>query len=317
LVALALSVRVPGVAYLFTWPVLLATAALFLTRGRVIGQWIAAIVTLLILAGFIYGVSVVMLGVAGVGAIALAVVTSLIALLLAPLLELVVGNSRWFGAGLLSAASVWCAMIAALTVHPSGDHPLRTALVYAENADSGDAWLGTMGRVRDDWTRAAVGTQRPQAPEWTGRLTESLARFVGRKVGRVPLVYPLTTVLGDSVISGVRHVTLRANAPAGTTGLVMRVSGAKVLESSIDGRDVDTARYRYRPRDWVMQYWAVPDSGAIVGLSVPAGAHFEFELAARRPGIPEVPGVLIPPRPDYVVPSQTGDVNIVYRTWRF
>jgi hypothetical protein len=171
--------------------------------------------------------------------------------------------------------------------------------------------------VRDDWTRAAVGTQRPQAPEWTGRLTESLARFVGRKVGRVPLVYPLTTVLGDSVISGVRHVTLRANAPAGTTGLVMRVSGAKVLESSIDGRDVDTARYRYRPRDWVMQYWAVPDSGAIVGLSVPAGAHFEFELAARRPGIPEVPGVLIPPRPDYVVPSQTGDVNIVYRTWRF
>jgi hypothetical protein len=317
LVALALAVRVPGVAYLFTWPVLFAAAALLLARGRAIGEWIAAIVTLLILPGFIYGVSVVMLGLAGAGAIALAVMVSLIALLLTPLLELVVRDTHWFGVGVLAAASVMCAMIAALTVHPSGDHPLRTALVYAENADSGDAWLGTMDRVRDDWTRAAVGTQRQQAPAWTGRLTESLARFVGRKVGRVPLVYPLTTVLGDSVINGVRRVTLRANAPAGTIGLIMRVTGAKVLESSIDGRVVDTARYRYRPHDWVMQYWAVPDSGAIVGISVPAGVHFEFELAARRPGIPAVPELMISPRPEYVVPSQTGDVNIVYRAWRF
>jgi hypothetical protein len=27
--------------------------------------------------------------------------------------------------------------------------------------------------------------------------------------------------------------------------------------------------------------------------------------------------VTIPPRPAYVVPSQTGDVSIVYRQWRF
>jgi len=97
----------------------------------------------------------------------------------------------------------------------------------------------------------------------------------------------------------------------------MRARGAKVLESSIDGRVVDTTRYRHRARDWVMQYWAVPDTGAIVALSIPAGGHIDFDLAARRPGIPPVPGVTIPPRPPYVVPSQTGDVSIVYRQWRF
>lgn len=317
LLAVALAVRVPGVAYLFTWPLILAAATALLERGRLIGQWIAAIVTLLILAGFIYGVSVVMLGVAGAGAIALAVVTSLVGLLLMPLLELVVGDTRWLGVGSIAAVSVGCLVIAALTVHPSADHPLRTGLTYAENADSTDAWLGTMGRVRDDWTRAAIGTGVSAAPAWTTRLSESLASFTGRRVGRVALEYPAAKLIGDSVVAGVRRVTLRANAPAGTTGLVMRVSGARVLESSIDGREVDTTRYRHRTRDWAMQYWAVPDSGAVVALSVPAGAHFDFELAARRPGIPSVPGVVIPRRPEYVVPSQSGDVSIVYREWRF
>jgi hypothetical protein len=112
-------------------------------------------------------------------------------------------------------------------------------------------------------------------------------------------------------------MVLRATAPPGTTALVMRARGAQVLTSSIDGRVVDTTRYRYRARDWVMQYWAVPDTGALVTLSVPAGSHIDFDLAARRPGIPPVPGVTIPPRPLHVVPSQTGDVNIVYRHWRF
>ena len=90
-----------------------------------------------------------------------------------------------------------------------------------------------------------------------------------------------------------------------------------VLTSSIDGRVVDTTRYRRRTRDWVIQYWAVPDTGAIVALSIPAGGHIDFDLAARMPVIPPVPGVTIPPRPPYVVPSQTGDVSIVYRQLRF
>jgi hypothetical protein len=103
----------------------------------------------------------------------------------------------------------------------------------------------------------------------------------------------------------------------GTTGLVMRASGAKVLASSIDGRVVDTTRYRARTRDWIMQYWAVPDTGAIVALSIPASGKIEFDLAARRSGIPPIPGVTIPARPSYVVPSQTGDVSIAYRQLRF
>jgi hypothetical protein len=97
----------------------------------------------------------------------------------------------------------------------------------------------------------------------------------------------------------------------------MRARGARVLAASIDGRVVDTTRYRRRASEWTMQYWAVPDTGAIVELSIPAGGHIDFDLAARRPGIPSVPGVTKRERPPHVVPSGTGDVSVVYRQWRF
>ena len=313
--ALAISVRAPGVGYLFTWPLLFAAGAALLTRGRVVADWVAAAVTILMLVGFTYGVSVVMLGVAGTGAIALAVVTALVALLLAPLLEIVTGDARWSGTLWVAGAAVVIFVIAALTVDPSANHPLRSALVYAENADSSDAWLGTFSRPPDSWTRSVISEATP-APAWTTRITES-GRFTGRRVERAPLGIPTAVLVRDSATKGTRNLVLRVGAPAGTIALAMRARGAKVLTSSIDGRIVDTTRYRYRPRDWAMQYWAVPDTGAIISFSIPAGGHIDFDVSARLPGIPAVPGVTIPARPPYVVPSQSGDVSVIYREWHF
>ncbi|MEO7822686.1 MAG: M28 family peptidase, partial [Gemmatimonadaceae bacterium] len=316
--ALGVAILAPGVAYLFTWPLLFAAGAALLARGREAAEWATSVVTLFILAGFIYGVSVLLLGVTGTGAIALCVVASLIALLLAPQLELVAGNARWSAAPWLAGAGVACVGLAALTVRPSADHPLRSALVYAQNADSSDAWLGTLGGPTNEWTRDAIGEVTSGSyPEWTTRLSASSSRFTGRRVHQIPLDAPNATLIGDTLIDGARRVALHVRAPTGTTGLVMRVRGTRVLASSIDGRSVDTTRYRHRARDWVIQYWAVPDSGAMIGLSIPAGSQLDFELAARRPGIPPVPGLSILPRPPHVALSQTGDVSIVYRRVRF
>lgn len=317
IMSLTLSILVPGTGYLFTWPLLFAAGAALLTRGREIGQWLAAAVTTLILVGLLYGVSVVMLGLAGAGAAALAVVASLVALLLAPLLELIAGEQRWSGAPWLAGSGIACLAYGALTVHPTADHPLRSALVYAENGDSSEAWLGAFGGPRDQWTREVIGDNNAQrSPAWASRLLGGGNEFYGRKVERVPLGTPSATIVHDTVTGGLRRVALRVNAPAGTIALAMHARG-KVVASSIDGRVVDTTRFRRRTRDWMMQYWAIPDSGAVIELSVPAGRQIDFDVAARRPGIPPIPGVRTPQRPPYVVPSQTGDVNIVYRQWRF
>jgi hypothetical protein len=324
ILALGLSTRVPGTGYLFTWPLLFAAAAALLDRGRVVAEWLAVAVTLIMLAGFTYGTSVVLLGISTPGAIVLCLLTSLIALLLAPTLGTIMDSARWRSAAVLALASGACFAIAAVTVHPSAAHPVRTALVYAENADSSDAWLGSPGSPTDGWTRSVIGGDSSvHSPAWTTRLFGYAIPFAGRKVQRVTLGAPDAALIGDTTTNGARRVVLRVTAPAGTTGLLMRASGAHVLTTWIDGRLVDTTRYRSAGRgpdrsgDWIMQYWAVPDTGAIISLAVPAQTHLTFELAARRDNVPPIPGVTIPPRPADVVPSQTGDVSVVYRVRRF
>jgi hypothetical protein len=317
-IALFIALRFPGVAYLFIWPVLFAAAARLMRRARTIAGWVAAIVTLLLLGGFTYGVSVIMLGVTGAGGIAIGLLTSLIVLLLLPLVDVVTGEARWWSAALLASAGIACYAAVLMTIHPSADHPLRSALVYAENVDSTDAWLGAAGTPRDAWSRTVVGADlNAIVPAWTSNLSEYGGRFTGRRVPRVMVPGPAATVIRDSMTTGARQITFRVTALAGSTALLMRVRGARVLAATIDGRVVDATRYRYPSPDWVMQYWAIPDSGATVALKIAAASPIELELASRRPGIPSIPGVTIAPRPAYVVPSHEGDVSVVYKRAHF
>lgn len=313
LLSLVTSGWMPGASYLFTWPLLFALVA---ARSRnPIAEWVAALVTITLLAGFMFAVTAVMLGVGGAGAIALAVLTSLIAWLLSPILDVVINDAKLSGAVWLAGAAIVVAVVGLLIVKQNADHPTRTALIYAENADAPNAWLGAYGR-QDSWTRSAVGGETP-GPSWTSNLGESNVPLVGRQAPRVSLSAPTATFIRDTILNGARRVVLRVNAPPGTIMLTMHAFGAPVLTSSIDGRVVDTTRYRRHPPAWMMEYWAVPDSGAVVALSIPQGQHIDFDLAAWRPGLPTLPGITIPPRPPAVVPSQSGDVSVSYRRARF
>ena len=306
--ALVSSILAPGVSYLFTWPLLFALAA---ARSRhLIAEWIAAAVTLIMLAGLGYAVAAVMLGVSGVGAMALAVLTSLVTWLVLPLLERALAPMRWRGVAACAAAAGALAIVGLATIRASSDHPVPTSLVYAENPANGEAWLGSFN-VRDAWTRAALGTFG-QAPPWTAMARGFGGPMLGRAVPRAELAAPTATMLRDTLIDGARRVVFRVNVPVGTTSLMMHATGAPVLRTAIDARVVDTTRFRRHSRDWVMQYFAVPDSGAVISLAIPVGAHIGVDLAAIRPGLPALPGVRIPARSPSVVPVQSGDVSVAY-----
>ncbi|HEY4217200.1 MAG TPA: M20/M25/M40 family metallo-hydrolase [Gemmatimonadaceae bacterium] len=314
LLALVTAVMVPGTSYLFVWPAILSAAAALKPRWRVVAEWFAAAVTVILFAGFVYGAAVMLLGLSGPGAVAAAVISSLVIGLILPVLA-PIDALRWEGAAACGGVGVLLVVIGLVTVRPTANHPLRSRLIYAEHVDSTDAWLGSPEPLDNDWVRSAVGSPAV-TPAWTTRLSEYGNRFAGRSAPRVSLEAPSADLVRDTVINGARRVVLRVKAP-GATDLVMRAVGARVLTSSIDGRVVDTTRYRYHTGGWIMDYFAVPDTGAIVALSIPIGAQLGFELAAWTPGLPALPGKTIPPRPANVVPSQTGDVTVVYRALRF
>ena len=313
LLTVGVSVFSPGASYLFTWPVLFAVIAA--RSGNSVAWWVAAAVTLILLPGLVYTIPVVMIGLTGIGAAVLAAFTTLIVWLLAPLLVRPAGGRRrsWPLPAACAGGAALFAVIGATTSDPSANNPLPSALVYAQNADGGDAVLGSLGD-KSAWADAALGPTTTTPPAWASSLRSGI-RFGAKPYPRIDMAAPNATLVLDTLIDNARRVIIRLTVPPGTTDLAVRVLGAPVLRTAIDARVADTTRFRRHQSVWYWGIWGIPDSGSVLSLSVPVNAHFDLAMMARRPGLPSTAGV--PPRPPEVVPSQTGDMSVVYRTVRF
>lgn len=134
---------------------------------------------------------------------------------------------------------------------------------------------------------------------------------------RAALGAPVAAVLGDSAEAGGRRLTLRIGPGGGTTAVGITVTESPVLAATVDGRIVDPSKYRYRSPDWQLTYWAPADSGFTLSLVIPKDAKPVVTLTRQVAGLPALPGVTIPPRPAGVLPSQTGDISVVYRRLTF
>ena len=320
LLSLAAAVIAPGFSYLFIWPVLVVALAALLAGGhglltaKGIAMCLAALVTAALLIPIAYLIGAVFLGVTAAGGIVTAAIIALIAWLLVPLLEALCDGARWSTPFICAAAAIVLVGIGVLTVRTSDVHPVPSRLIYAIDADSSDAWLASRASAAraNAWTRTALAPFA-QGPEWIAHFFLGPTAVIAKRVPTLPLPQPAINILSDSTTSDARQLSLRVQGSAGTTALGMRVTDAPVISAAIDGRAIDTTRYRLHTREWTLWYWAPSDSGALLSLIVPAGSTPKIEVLACSLGIPTLAGVTILPRPANVVPVQSGDVTIVCR----
>ena len=317
------TVRLPGVSFMFVWPLVAGAIASLMTRtrpaagrrltptaGSDVALWGATIVAAAVVVPIVYAVSAVMLGAVGPGGIAVGVVVALLAWLLAPQLE-ALGGSHWTASGAALAAGLVLTATGMATVRSSPDHPTPSVLAYALDADSTDAWTVARGATASQLTVLKSPQQSP--PAWLSRTFGSGPLTLYGTGTRLVLGAPLATVIADSTAAGERRLVLRIQPPAGTETISLHANETRVLRSSIDGRAIDTARYRSSVGFWRLDYTAPPDSGITLGLTVPAGSSVSLDLLARSPGIPAAANVQ-PTRTADVVTAQTGDVTVVHRT---
>lgn len=332
LLTLFVSWKAPGASFLFVWPLIVATvAALLVARHDAISAvslWTATFVAMALLVPIIYSIGVILLGLTTGGAVVMGVLIPLLAWVVAPQFEAIAGNRRWRATLLVLAATVLLFIVGAATVRNTIDHPVPSLLVYAADADSSDAWLVTPTELakRGSWSASVLGPTAelitPKSP--AGGPPAWLARVLGRElpttvraVPRIPLTAPVATVLRDSTTTDARRLTLRIVAAPGTQEIEMRAADGIVLAASIDGRVINTTRYRRPSPKWVMSYSAPPDSGFMLELTMPRGAKTTLELTAQSAGIAPLSGVSTPRRPKNVVPVQSGDVTMIHRRVTF
>jgi hypothetical protein len=209
-------------------------------------------------------------------------------------------------------------------------HPVPSILAYAADAETNDAWLVTPAGLEDpgSWSSATLGASQQLMtpghhaaaggpPSWLTDVFGRELRVAVRPAARISLTGPVATVIADTTTDAGRRLTLRIVTAPGTLNVDMRSVGGTVLAAEVDGRVIDTTRYRRSTPQWTLSYAAPPDSGFTLALTMPRGARMTLELSAQTAGIPPLSDPKIAPRPDDVVPVQSGDQTDIHRRVTF
>lgn len=322
----------PGTSFMLVWPLIAITlAALVALRAprstaALVARWIGTIIAAAVLIPIIYSIGTVLLGVVGPGGVAVGILVPLLAWLVAPQIEAMDAARR--GATAVGAVLLTLLLFAvgAATVRRGLAHPTPSMLAYAMDADGSGAWLVTPERAAGagSWAAAALGpaaravstdtaASGDAPPAWLTRTFGRSLPTLAAPAPRLVLQPPEATVLSDSVLEGRRRLTLRIRAAEGTRSMYLVARAGTVLAAAVDGRAIDTSRYRNPSPRWSLTYVAPPDSGIVLALTVPARIDPGLEMIAWTDGVPRVPGISIPPRPVGVAPVQSGDGTVVYR----
>jgi hypothetical protein len=250
----------------------------------------------------------------------------MIAWLLAPHLETMGGEHRWRSAALIALASLAVFAYGAATVRRSDRYPTVANLSYVTRVDADSAWLAAPVRAARDGSYAAevLGTARrtlrsvadaDSTMRWLFDVRALSSGAVVRGTPRTIDDSPEATLVADSVLDDTRRLTVRFRAPRGT--LLHTVNGAAFVRAiSVDGRSMDSTRYRAVPKALSVPFTAPPDSGFVLVLELPRDSTAELHLTAMSQGLPAITGVDVPARRAGVVPVQNGDVTTRYRRVR-
>ncbi|WP_211287481.1 M28 family peptidase [Isoptericola jiangsuensis] len=320
LLGVVLAAVTPGGSYLAALPALAGAVAGIVALGRgATGRRVA--VTLGAAVGVVVLAPVVLLFFPALGlatGAAPAVVAALLGLALVPVLAVVLPTGR---PGRWTVAACGAVAVGALAVgfvvdSFDAETPRPTALGYALDADTGDAWWVSDEVTPGDWTAQYVDGTAPLSVRFPPLHDEVWAGPA--RVADLPA--PTVEVVDDVTTGDERSLTLRVrpgDGEIGTAGALryVDVSGAAtdagvVRAAEVAGRDVPVDAGGHLDT----RFYAPDADGFEMTLTVAAGQDVVLRLVAAGGGLETLPGFVERPADVGVAGSHTAELVLVGTT---
>ncbi|MBV8856907.1 MAG: M20/M25/M40 family metallo-hydrolase [Acidobacteria bacterium] len=324
--AVLTALGMPGASYLFTWPLLFAAAALALTlrRAEGAGQAVRPALLLSLCAGpalILFVPVVLLIAVALPLSVAFipAVLVGLLTALLVPQLDAVGAGRRWPlpAAALCAAVLLFGVVSAAARREPSG--PKQNTLFYGLDADAARAFWATGDGQADEWTAQFInGSRRSTLSEF---FPFGAREFLNSEAPVATLQAPAVEVASDAREGDVRTLRLRVTSPR-QAPVVLLSASARVLGAEVNGRPVDMKALppSDRPeKGFGLNFFGLPAEGVEIVLRVAAAEPLNLRVVDRSYALPEIPGLAMKARPDYMIssPYSYSDATLVSKTYSF
>ncbi|MCA1579642.1 MAG: M20/M25/M40 family metallo-hydrolase [Acidobacteria bacterium] len=323
---------VPGVSYLFTWPLLFSLLALGIvfaisTPNTVPAKHlplfvIAAVPAIALLVPIIYLLS---LGLSLSLFRAVLVLIVLVLVLMLPLLEFVARSNKWVLPSIALVAGIIFAVQGHRTTHFTKNDPKPTDVFYALNADNNTA-VWASANVADEWTSQFFpeGSETSPIPDYV----PFPRAFLHSSAPKVDLAPPVISPVTDVFENGVRRINLNIRSQRQAPILSFSIeSDTELTAATINGRQTATLTgaspaqaagpsfgpmsqggpggpggQMARPR-WGFSYYAPPEQGIDVALETKSHEPIRVRVVEQSYGLPDSLLQSLRPRPDYMMPT--------------
>jgi len=323
---------VPGASYVALWPLIGATVSAVVMSGARPDAPPGVIRTVAILVFAVPGMLIVWplidalfctMGLAPESGAAMAVLAALGLGALALPIEIITERRRWWPAGIACVITLAFLAVGMSETRYSDQHPKPANVVYVLDADAQKASWAARVRRPDPWFAqffgAAPKTGRPPAlvPPWSS--VDGVPGYLNGDAPVANLPAPEAVLVSEVRTEGGRNVTIRATPAREGHELSIWTNGVPALDVSVDGTRVAGIPTNRAPGDtaWTLNYLNAPAAGVLVTMTLKGSGPLTVAVVERAFGLPELPGVVISPRPPSLIPVQDGDVTVVRRTYTF
>ena len=330
----AASFAVPGGSYVLLWPLagsLLAVTQLSsaIDRRARVGLARTGIICALSLPStlILWPLASMLcqsLGLTPASGAAVGLLTVLALFTLAPQVDVLADKTRLWPASAALIVTLVGLGYGMTTTKFSGGQPRAINLIYALDADTREAYWVARAPDTHPWLRQFFGDAPPSGrpavlvPPWSSR--EGTPGYLHQRADVVDLAAPGATLIpgGESSERG-RSLTLRVTPAAEGHALSSWLSGATVLEASVNGQDlgIGASPIQSRENTWTLDYGNAPASGITIGLMLKRTDRVSLAVLDRSMGWPALAGKAITPRPADLMSIQSGDQTVIRRNFAF
>ncbi|GAB3193411.1 hypothetical protein GCM10027261_08530 [Geodermatophilus arenarius] len=304
-----LAALAPGGSYLAALPALAgALTGLLPRRAQPAGALVAGAVAVVVLAPTV-ALFLPALGLAG-GA-APAAVATVLALALLPVVEglFPAGRARLRTPAVPGVAVVLTVLLTAVGLAVDRfdpQHPVPSRLVYALEADTGEAWWASTEDDPGEYTARYVGTPRTLPHDYPYLAGEAVAAGPAEVAG---LPTSRVEVVDDRSSGGQRTVTVRVTPQREVRLVVLDLTadGGTVTAARVEARDVP-AQALGEDRLWVT-FHAPPAQGVEATFTVDGDGPLRLRVVDGSDGLDDLPG--FEPRPPGVDAAGTHSSDLV------
>jgi len=306
---------VPGVSYLFTWPLLFAMIpfGIYLLKKdpdeyslAQTGWFVLAALPVLLWLPYLTYLFLTVMGLKLAGGSILITVLGLS--LLIPHIEIITKTRPWLVPVLSFTAALVFLLVGSVHLQYTERYRQRNSLILLTNGNTNQTFFTTYDSRINEWS-ADYLSGHPDTLRMDNFLGFGEGNFLSKKVESEQLATPDLVVTQDSISNNQRFLKLHLNSVRKAHNLFFKIkSNSDPIKVSINGTLLKTIQSVTETHGILIRYYALPEEGIEVDMQLLSTSGLELILTDIIYGLPVLNEMKIKPRPNFMMSN--GDMTV-------